>query len=142
MDLLNKRFKKAVLKFYDTEKRFDYEYCQYKCTQLFEDINFTYKYIKWDYHCKIGYHCNCIIKSRSYANLRRKYTDSGIHKDKEVFLYMKDIISTDMFIEWCFYMSMRERTNFYYANHNKELGEVSDDRSTPVRPSTPLMIEF
>ena len=126
MDILKHKFKKGILKFYQNQHDFQ------KCHEIFEEIfkdevnQIEYCYAFADYDQKvIGFHFNLIFKSRSYRNLREKYTNKGKNKDPRVYLWMHDIDSTDQFIDFVSYAKMRQECNFRRAMpHNINVPEL------------------
>lgn len=108
-------YKKAVLKFYDRQLRFNAEYVEKKKELLAQDANMTFFKSYSDFDSHIGYHENCIIKNKSYKNLRKKWTDKGPDKLEGVYLYMKDLQNMHEICDWISYCNMRQELNFRRA---------------------------
>jgi len=115
MEILKHKFKKGIIKCYDREKRFDCEYVQKIVDEVASNKNIDYFYSFMDMDSHLGFHCNCIFKSKSYRALRTLYTDKGPKKDKRLYFWMHDINSTDQFIQFVTYCNMRNELNFRRA---------------------------
>lgn len=122
-------YKKAILKFYDRQLRFDYDYVQRKVKELSEDKNMTFFKSYGDFDSHLGYHENCIIKNKSYKNLRKKWTDKGPDKMEGVFLWMRDIDNMHQFCDFVCYCNMRQE-----LNHRRSLPELCMEAPTSPPP--------
>lgn len=114
--------KKATFKVYDIVERQNYP----RVLELFKAFKENMKpHILYcrefsDYDDHVGFHFNMVLKSSSYKTLQTYYSHKGDLKTSGVYLWLHEIESTDMFIDWVCYCNMREQTNFKRKYHLEE----------------------
>lgn len=130
---LHKNYRKATIKFYDPQLRFDPQYVQTQAELILKDNGFQYYKFYNDHEAHIGYHINLVIKSKSYKELAIKYSN----KDTKItpgYLWIGEFITMDSFIDWCSYIGMRNEVNYKRAIPHR-LPPCCIE--SPVPPSTP-----
>lgn len=114
-DPLKNKFKGFTLKFYDKQLRHDPEHTQKQLNLFLHDelIDIVDYYPDYDEHT--GIHYNGVVKSSSYKNLYKKYSNKET-KIPDFFLHMTDLPSTKDYNNWLFYCYMRKEVNFKRFN--------------------------
>jgi len=134
MDPLKQKYKKFTLKFYDKELRHSIEHCNEFRVLLACQQNITYIDSWEDYDNHIGIHYNGILRSKSYKDLRAKFTNKET-KIKGCYLFLQDIDDTKVFTDWICYCHMRQQLN--WKRFIPSLRPLRYDSETSSNPSAP-----